>query len=162
MSPFLGRQEDGGSGRIASAMEPDEYRTLPPVQARCPHIEHLAVLGTLFVLELEAEVIVAGLAAPVHVLALAGLRAVYLGFPDTLPWVGIRGRHEPVGLGIRNPFEGIDSGIVVAHDLAGSGFNDTIVSGRYGADAGYLAVVLAGDQDHQESHRGKQRSSHIG
>ena len=160
--PFLGRQEDGGSGRITPAMEPDEYRTFPAVQARCPHIEHLAVLGTLFVLELEAEVIVAGLAAPVHILALAGLRAVHLGFPDTLPWVGVRGRHEAVGLGIRDSLEGIDPGIVVAHDLAGSGFHDAIVSGRDGADSDFLAFVLAGDQDHQESHRGEQHSSHIG
>ena len=159
--PFLGRQEDGRSGRITPAMEPDEYRTLLAIKARRPYIEPLAVLGTLFVLELEAEVIVAGLAAPVHVLALAGLRAVHLGFPDTLPWVGVRGRHEPVRLGIRDAFEGIDPGIVVPHDLPGSGFHDTIVSGRYGADSRYLAAVPAGAQDHQDPHRGKQCSSHV-
>ena len=160
--PFLGRQEDGGSGRITPAMEPDEYRALPAVQARRPDIEHLAILGTLFVLELEAEVIVAGISAPVHVLTLTGLRAVNLGFLDALPRVGIRGRHETGGLGIRDPFEGINPGIVIAHDLAGSGFHDTIVSGRDGADSSDLAIVLAGAQDHQQSHRDKQRSSHVG
>ena len=119
-TPFIAGQVVARPSRVASAMNPDEDRTLLAVaQARCPYVEHQAALLVHRLsnkLVAKAVIRLTITVVPAKRLILRSLWSPYLALSDLSELVrGLR-RHKPLSFGIAYTLEGENTAILIPLD----------------------------------------------
>ena len=157
-----------GTGREASAVEPDEDGTLfPVIDSLGPDIQYEALLLVhRFIDELEGEVVVAGKVAVSQGLPLRGLGAVSATHFHTFKFVRVLRRHEALRLGIRDAAEGIDVPVQETLDAAIDRGDDRRFIGHDGAEDGRIRspgrVSATGDGcQHDGDNKDKRFCFHV-